>query len=152
MSQQLTSGERLSHALATAQDADPRAATLPNMCSNEMIQLGEDGLLVRCFSVSLRRPHDLPPDRWELVTLPNELPPVSQVKRGCKVDNRRVMVDHITFGLMGDHRLQAAVGAKGEILAIRMYPPNEDVDAGEYWSGLADRIKSAAHTKPLIEE
>ena len=75
MAKQVTSGQKLAHALVQAQDADPRAATLPNMCSSHTIMLKDNAnTLFRCFSVSLRRPHDLPPDRWEIVELPDAMP------------------------------------------------------------------------------
>ena len=158
MAKQVTSGQKLAHALVQAQDADPRAATLPNMCSSHTIMLKDNAnTLFRCFSVSLRRPHDLPPDRWEIVELPDAMPdpPSHCLKKGCTVDARRVVVDHITFGLLADHRLQAAVGPKGELVAMRMFPPAADTekDASEYWSQFADRLKAAApDKKPLIEE
>ena len=158
MTTQLTSGAKLRHALVAAQDTDPRAASIPNMCSNHTIMLkGDQTRLFRCFSVALRRPHDLPPDKWEIVELPDDMPapPSHCLKQGCTVDPRRVVVDHITFGLLGDHRLQAAVGTYGELLAIRMFPPTQDTaeDASKYWSDFADRLKSAsADSGSLIEE
>ena len=158
MAQQLTSSQRLAHALVRAQDSDPRAASIPNMCASHTVMLKNDKTrLFRCFSVSLRRPYDLPPDKWEIVELPDDMPapPSHCLKKGCTVDPRRVVVDHITFGLLADHRLQAAVGPKGELLAIRMFPPEQDTeeDASKYWSEFADRLKAAApDKKPLIEE
>ena len=95
----------------------------------------------------------MPPDRWELVKLPNKLPKIStELRKSAKMDNSHIMVDHITFGLIGDHRIQAVVGGDGEVVALTMFPPNDEVDATEYWGDLSKTIRDASKKNESLLE
>ncbi len=130
---------------------DPQCVTIPNMCANELIQL-EGNTTTRCFSVALCRPHDLPPDRWEAITLPTKMPTLTGVKKGVTVDREHVMVDHITFGLFNNNRLQGVFNEKGAITAMKMYPPEGADNASQYWENAAQELNDArSQSANLIE-
>tara|TARA_Y100000996_G_scaffold364265_1_gene308395 strand:+ start:90 stop:566 length:477 start_codon:yes stop_codon:yes gene_type:complete len=143
MNQSVTSSEgKLAHSMVEMQCMDPACITIPNMCANELIQL-EDKTATRCFSVALCRPHDLPPDRWELVKLPHRMPKLSGARKGLQLDAEHVMVDHITLGLFNNNRLQGVFNEKGGIIAMKMFPPDGVDDASEYWADAAQELDSA---------
>lgn len=145
MSRHLTSSERkLTHCMERMQSSDCNSVTLPNMCTNQIIQLA-DKRLFRCFSVSLRRPHDLPPDRWELVQLPTKMPKLRKQKgvKMAMVDNNHMLVDHVTLGLLDKNSLQGVFDENGAIQAIRMYPPENVKDSSAYWDKKAEQIVHA---------
>lgn len=152
MAKHLTSSEKkLTHSMAEMQCSDPNCVTIPNMCSNEIIQL-EDKKSFRCFSVALCRPHDLPPDRWEMVKLPTKMPKLKKLKKGSKLDSEHILVDHITFGLFNKNRLQGVFDESGAIKAMKMFPPDETVDSSDYWEAAAKELDKARDaTQNLIE-
>ena len=133
------------------QCSDPSCVTIPNMCSKEIVELS-DGVAFRCFSVALNRPHDLPPDRWEMIKLPTKMPKLSNLKKKTKLDDTHVLVDHITFGLFNNNRLQGVFDDKGSISAMRMFPPDGVENASEFWDAAASELDNArSQSANLIE-
>ena len=140
----ISSKQKLTHVMERMQSSDYNSVTIPNMCTNEIVQLA-DKRLFRCFSVSLRRPHDLPPDRWELVKLPTQMPKLKKQKgiKMAKVDNNHILVDHVTLGLLNKNSLQGVFDDKGSIQAIRMYPPETVENSSSYWDDKAEQLLQA---------
>ncbi len=126
-------------ALVAMQSKDSRCVTLPNSMRNGIVQM-KDGTAVRCYSLSLHTPHQLPPEMWERVVLPSALPPIEGHDNQC---TEEILVDSITYGFIRDKRLEFVLGAKGDIKAVHMYPPDDDSDPNAYWSNLAEQFKTA---------
>jgi hypothetical protein len=105
--------------IISAQD-DGDSVVLPNACAGELIQL-RDGEKVRCFSVIVREPHYVPQESWSMITI-DALPDVEEVD-GVLAD--KLMVDHVTRGVIGNNAIQFALGEKGCIQSMRLLPPSD---------------------------
>jgi len=127
------------HVMLRAQNCDPRCVVLPNMCHNSLIQT-TDGKKAKCFSVAIRSPNLLPHDKWSLVAL------VASMPEQDDIDRDHIYVDHITCGILQDNRLQVMMGDNGRIDGLRMYPPNDDIDADKHWKRLAGELTRAKIT------
>lgn len=87
-----------------------------------------------------------------MVKLPNKMPMLSKLKKGAKLDNEHILVDHITFGVFNKNRLQGVFDESGAIKAMKMFPPDEAVDASKYWEEAAEELdKARSATYNLIE-
>tara|TARA_Y100000593_G_scaffold50645_2_gene95281 strand:- start:455 stop:913 length:459 start_codon:yes stop_codon:yes gene_type:complete len=139
----LISADSLCGAMKALQDEDPRSVTLPNACLHSLVKYGKTEQHTRCFSVAVKNAQVLPPDKWELMQFPEDMPNPDHLPSGITVHPRNVLVDHITCGLMNDHQLQGMLGAKNELMAIRMYPPPNVDDASNYWSSFSDDLLEA---------
>mgnify|MGYP007107056355 CR=1 FL=1 len=113
--------------IVAAQD-DPDTVLLPNACKSQLIEL-DDGDKVRCFSVLVREPHVVPPQSWCMISTPESLTPVD----GIEVVADKLMVDHVTRGIIGDSAMQVHVGRTGDVESIRLLPSHEG-SAQDYWA------------------
>ena len=120
----ISSKQKLTHVMERMQSSDHNSVTIPNMCTNEIVKLADNRLL-RCFSVSLRRPHDLPPDRWELVKLPTQMPKLKKQKgmKMANVDSNQILVDHVTLVCWIKTVFKVFLMTKDPFKPFRMYPP-----------------------------
>ena len=109
-----------------AQD-DPDTVLLPNACKGQLIELA-DGPKVRCFSVLAREPHIVPQESWSMIHTPEPMPSVDDMD----VENDKLMIDHVTRGIIGDSAIQVQIGTAGDIEALRLLP-SRDGSAQDYW-------------------
>lgn len=116
-----------------AQD-DPDTVLLPNACMGQLIEL-KDGTQIRCFSILTRQPHLVPPESWSMISTPNAMTPV---KTASGVVDDKIMIDHVTRGIIGDSAIQVQLSQHGNIDALRLLPPAAG-SAQQYWSAQAKR-------------
>ena len=138
------------NAILRAQDQDARCVTLPNTCYKSVVELDKNKF-VRCFSVSLQRANQLPPDKWDLVKLPCKLPPLS-VGKNKNTDLDHILVDHISIGLLQNNRLQAVIGKDNCLEAMKMFPPHEEDDSNEHWATVASQLMAARRKLAISKE
>ena len=86
----LVSAPKLKLAIADAQSDDPRTVTLPNACPGSIVQLDDD-TAYRAFSVSMTTPNTLPPDQWNMIKLPAEMPKAESAD--IEVNSEFIIVD-----------------------------------------------------------
>lgn len=139
----LVSAPKLKLAISEAQSEDPTTVTLPNACPGAIVQL-EDDNAYRAFSVSLHTPNTLPPDQWNLIKLPAEMPKAesADVEVSCEF----IIVDKITCGLLDGNDLTTTFGEMGRLTSIVMHPPADCEDASEYWERRAVQMIDARET------
>ena len=140
----------VANAILRAQGQDARCVTLPNTCYKSVVELDKNKF-VRCFSVSLQRANQLPPDKWDLIKLPCKLPPLS-VGKNKDTDLDHILVDHISIGLLQNNRLQAVIGKDNSLEAIRMFPPTECDDSGDHWTSVANQLMDARRKLTISKE
>ena len=136
----LVSAPKLKLAISEAQSDDPRTVTLPNACPGCIVQL-DDETAYRAFSVSMHTPNTLPPDQWDLIKLPAEMPKAesADVEVSCEF----IIVDKITCGLLDGNDLTTTFGELGRLTSIVMHPPEDCEDATEHWERRAIEMKAA---------
>lgn len=113
--------------IVAAQD-DNDTVVLPNSCTGQLVKLADDST-IRCFSIVTREPHLVPQKSWSIVTMPTTMPDVP--KMDVLLD--KLMIDHVTRGVIGDSALQVIATEDGNISAIRLLPPNGG-SAQKYWN------------------
>tara|TARA_B100000963_G_scaffold148645_1_gene129647 strand:+ start:2686 stop:3144 length:459 start_codon:yes stop_codon:yes gene_type:complete len=139
----LISANALCGAMKALQGDDPSSVTLPNACLHSLVNYGKTDQHTRCFSIALKNAQLLPPDKWELMVFPEEMPAPKELPDGVVVHSQNVLVDHITCGLMDKHQLQGMLGANNELMAIRMFPPPTVEDASKYWDTFSNDLLEA---------
>lgn len=132
------SAKQLKLAIADAQSDNPHTVTLPNACPGSIIQLDDDAAY-RAFSVSMHTPNTLPPDQWNMIKLPSEMPTAENAD--IEVNSEFIMVDKITCGLLDGHELTTVFGEQGRLTGITMHPPSETENVDDYWALKADTFK-----------
>jgi len=139
----LISADSLCSAMKALQGEDPGTVTLPNAALHSLVRYGKTQQHTRCFSVAIKNAQVLPPEKWELMTFPDDMPAPENLPDGVKVHPRNVLVDHISCGLLNDHQLQGMLGASNELMAIRMHPPPDTEDASAYWGSFSEELLEA---------
>ena len=83
----------------------------------------------------------LPPDQWNLIKLPAEMPKAesADVEVSCEF----IIVDKITCGLLDGNDLTTTFGEMGRLTSIVMHPPADCDDASEYWERRAVQMTAA---------
>jgi len=125
-----STGSNVASTILAAQD-DNDTVLLPNACSGQLIKLSDD-TTVRCFSILAREPHLIPQSSWSMITTPTMLPGVTDMV----VCLDKIMVDHVTRGVIGDSALQIIASENGDVEAIRLLPPDGG-SAQKYWGAQA---------------
>ena len=120
--------------IINAQD-DADTVLLPNACQGQLIEL-DDGLKIRCFSILTRQPHAVPPDSWSMITTPNDMSAVVDVD--VSVAHDKIMIDHVTRGIIGDSAIQVQLDEAGNIRALRLLP-SATGNAQAYWEAQAQK-------------
>ena len=116
--------------IVNAQD-DMDTVRLPNACQGQLIALS-DGVKIRCFSVLTRQPHTVPQESWSMVSTPDAMAEVKDVK----VLADKIMIDHVTRGIIGDSAIQVQLDERGNIVALRLLPSDQG-SAQKYWDAQA---------------
>jgi hypothetical protein len=103
--------------LVEVQD-DEDTVVLPNACPGALIQMDDDSARIRCFSILTKQPHAVPPEQWSLVTPPEPMPAID----GQEVASDKLLVDHVTRGVIGDNAMQLKFDEDGALRSIRLLP------------------------------
>ena len=127
----MVSPSELKLKIQQAQCGDPKTVTLPNACKGAIVQLDDENAF-RVFSVSMNSPNSLPPDQWNLVKLPADMPAALQAQ--VKVNTTHILVDKITCGLLDGNELTTAFDENGKLETIVMCPPESCADPSMHWN------------------
>ena len=119
--------------LLKAQD-DHDTVVIPNACKGQLVEL-EDETQVRCFSLITRQPHTVPSESWTLLVVPN----MPDIEGMHAVANDRLLVDHVTRGIIGDNAVQYITADDGNVVAIRLLPP-DTTPAQQQWEAQAAKM------------
>ena len=126
----------ISDMIIRAQD-DSDTVVLPNACPGELVAFEDSAdVLVRCFSVLTRQPHMIPPENWSLVNTPDPMPAVEDQSL---IADDRILVDHVTCGIIGDNAMQLRFDDDGALRSIRLLPPGKE-PAQQQWEAQAKRM------------
>lgn len=123
----------IAHLLLQAQD-DSDTVVLPNACRGQIIELDGDEQ-VRCFSLITRQPHTVPVDSWSML----EVPAMPKVEGMNNIVPDRLLVDHVTRGIMGNNAVQYITAEDGNVTAIRLLPPDSE-PAQQQWEAQAAKM------------
>lgn len=123
-----------SELLVNAQDDDD-TVVLPNACPGALVQMDDDSALMRAFSILTKQPHAVPPEQWSLVTPPEPMPAIE----GQEVAQDKLLVDHVTRGVMGDNAMQLKFDEDGALRSIRLLPSGTG-PAQEQWEAQAQMM------------
>ena len=143
------SAPKLKLAIAEAQSDDPHTITLPNACPGSIVQL-DDETAYRAFSVSMNTPNTLPPDQWNLIKLPAEMPKAESAD--IEVNSEFIIVDKITCGLLDGNELTTTFGDHGKLTSIVMHPPATAEDPSEHWAQKAEEFNAIHRRKRLAAD
>jgi len=130
-----TAHKDIAHRIVQSQDDDD-TVVLPNACKGQIIELA-DNVKLRCFSVLVREPHLVPQESWSLITTPT-MPGVETIDN---IASDKIMVDHVTRGIIGDNAVQFIIGKDSELEALRLLPPGTG-PAQKQWEAQAVKMIS----------
>ena len=123
----------IAHLLLQAQD-DSDTVVLPNACRGQVVELA-DSARIRCFSVITRQPHTVPAESWTMLTVP----PMPDAEGMHSIVKDRLLVDHVTRGIIGDNAVQYMTSEDGNIASIRLLPPGT-APAQQQWEAQASKM------------
>ena len=120
--------------IIAAQD-DGDSVVLPNACPGELVQMDDDSLPIRCFSILTRQPHTIPPENWSLLKSPTLMPLIA----GQSVVDDGFLVDHVTCAVISDNAMQLNFDDDSALRSIRLLPPDSG-PAQAQWEAKAQKM------------